>query len=178
MGEPGPRRPAFPEPCCQELTSCFPLPAWLQGGRAQGEGYLLRLGTPRCPVGRWRRSSRSRLRPGDHRRGASEAMAHCVGLQRAPPTGLPLLQARAQHGCRDVNVNVQTAMRLAGHRNASTPMRYVMRTRRLAAPTAAPPTLRIRGSARALFAPPPPAPARIAKTPTAPRPSVEVPRCL
>ena len=41
------------------------------------------------------------------------------------------------------------AMRLAGHRNASTHMRYVMRTGRLAAPTAALRTLRNQGNAGA-----------------------------
>jgi hypothetical protein len=51
----------------------------------------------------------------------------------------------------NVNVNVQTAMRLAGHRNASTHMRYVMRTGRLAAPAAALPTLRNKGTARAFI---------------------------
>lgn len=49
----------------------------------------------------------------------------------------------------DANVNVQTAMRLAGHRNASTHMRYVMRTGRLATPTAALPALANIGSGRA-----------------------------
>jgi hypothetical protein len=51
----------------------------------------------------------------------------------------------------DANVNMQTAMRLAGHRNAFTHMRYVMRTARLAAPTAALPTLHNLGTARAFI---------------------------
>jgi hypothetical protein len=41
------------------------------------------------------------------------------------------------------NVNVRTAMRLAVHRNASTHMLYVMRTGRIAMPSAALPSLRI-----------------------------------
>jgi hypothetical protein len=41
----------------------------------------------------------------------------------------------------DAGVNVQTAMRLAGHRNASTHMRYVMLAERLEAPEAALPRL-------------------------------------
>jgi integrase len=49
----------------------------------------------------------------------------------------------------DANVNVQTAMRLAGHRNASTHMRYVMRAGSLATPTAALPVLAQLGTGRA-----------------------------
>jgi integrase len=45
----------------------------------------------------------------------------------------------------DAGVNVQTAMRLAGHRNASTHMRYVLLAERLETPEAALPKLRASG---------------------------------
>jgi integrase len=66
----------------------------------------------------------------------------------------------------DANVNVQTAMRLAGHRNASTHLRYVMRTGILATPMAALPSLRDSGSARARKLG---TSTRTPQTPTAPR---------
>ena len=69
----------------------------------------------------------------------------------------------------DANLNVQTAMRLAGPRNDSTHMRYVMRTGRFAAPTAALPTLpQFRHRPCLYFREPQPAPSRIHKAPTAP----------
>jgi hypothetical protein len=49
----------------------------------------------------------------------------------------------------DANVNVQNAMPLAGHRNASTHMLYVMRTGRLATPSTALPSLAKIGLRRA-----------------------------
>ena len=87
--------------------------------------------------------------PSDYRRRASEAVPIQSGSSELRPLDFHSFRRAYDTALADANVNVQTAMRLAGHRNASTHMRYVMRTGRLAAPTAALPTLRNIGSARA-----------------------------
>jgi hypothetical protein len=110
-----------------------------RGASGPAKGHLVRLRAPGRAVNR---PPFARCLASGGQQPTRSVEKHCLiqsgSSQRRPldfhfPTG-------QQHGLADANVNVQTAMRLAGHRNASTPMRYVRRTGRHAKPTAASPS--------------------------------------
>lgn len=88
--------------------------------------------------------------PGFHdAEGAVEQRQLCqiqVGSGELRPCDFHSFRRAYNTALADAGVNVQTAMRLAGHRNASTHMRYVLRSQKLEAPAAALPSLASKGN--------------------------------